>query len=78
MISLVSCSVCVLLANYVFCAIPGDTESEAAGDVAAISEDSGEKQQEKVQSGSDWLHDWGVDSLTSQLQSKVGLCLELA
>ena len=37
----------------------------AAGDKAE-SDDS-----KAAAGGSDWLHDWGVDTLTTQLQSKV-------
>lgn len=45
------------------------SESEASG--GDVGEIGGDKAQGDTKQGSDWLHDWGVDSLTSQLQSTV-------
>ena len=42
-------------------------ESDLAAGDKAESDDS----KEAAAGGSDWLHDWGVDTLTTQLQSKV-------
>ena len=38
----------------------------AAGDTAGTDDSKA-----VAAGGSDWLHDWGVDTLTTQLQSKV-------